>query len=219
MKPDQTTPPSIRPWSLPARQQRSRATRDRLLVAAESIIREKGEPDIAMSDVAARAGCSVGALYRRFEDKEALLHALHDRWVSESRGALESLLDPKRWEGMRIEEILDAYLHLATRITHIRAGLSRASLLMALRDPSFADRQNDLHRLLDRGLRRLLLDRRAEIRHPDPERAVTFVLEQLRASLMARRFGAPIHFPSRLSDASFIAEALVSARTHLGLAG
>jgi hypothetical protein len=36
---------------------------------------------------------------------------------------------------------------------------------------------------------------------------------------MARRFGAPIHVPSRLSDASFIEEALVSAHTYLRLAG
>jgi len=63
-------------WSLPATQARSRATREKLLEAAETVFAAKGYTGAKISDIAAEAGCSVGSVYFRFKDKDALFFAI-----------------------------------------------------------------------------------------------------------------------------------------------
>ena len=82
-------------WSLPATQERSRATRARLLEAAESVFAEKGYDGAKVSDIAAEAGCSVGAVYFRFKDKDALFFAIAEEFIEESRTGLENVLESR----------------------------------------------------------------------------------------------------------------------------
>jgi AcrR family transcriptional regulator len=79
-------------WSLPAAQKRSRATRARLLEAAEMVFAEKGYDGAKISDIAEEAGCSVGAVYFRFADKSALFSAIAESFIEEARGGLSGLL-------------------------------------------------------------------------------------------------------------------------------
>ena len=53
----------------------------------------------AVADIAARAGCSVGTFYRRFRDKQALLHALDERFAEEFRATMQQAVAAERWEG------------------------------------------------------------------------------------------------------------------------
>ena len=57
-------------------QLRSRQTLDRLLDAAEAVIREEGISELTVAKVVKRGQSSVGAFYRRFPDREALLFAV-----------------------------------------------------------------------------------------------------------------------------------------------
>src|ERR1700761_8235740 len=79
-------------WSLPATQARSRATRERLLEAAESVFAKKGYDGAKISDIAEEAGVSVGAVYFRFRDKSALFSAIAESFIEESHGGLELLM-------------------------------------------------------------------------------------------------------------------------------
>ena len=65
-------------WVRTGRQSRSRKTQESLLDAAEEIFFQKGADATSVADVAARAGCSVGAVYHHFRDKRALLLDLLD---------------------------------------------------------------------------------------------------------------------------------------------
>ena len=56
---------------LPAKQARSRRTRDRLLAAGRELLNRGAFDATSINDVARDAGCSVGAFYQRFPDKEA----------------------------------------------------------------------------------------------------------------------------------------------------
>ncbi|MHB8575602.1 MAG: TetR/AcrR family transcriptional regulator [Dehalococcoidia bacterium] len=49
--------------------------RDRILAAARDVIVEAG-PSAPLDEIARRAGVGIGTLYRRFADREALLHAV-----------------------------------------------------------------------------------------------------------------------------------------------
>jgi AcrR family transcriptional regulator len=75
-------------WALPVQQARSRATRERILSAAERVFAEKGYAGAKLSDIAEVAGCSVGAVYFRFKDKDALFFAIAESFTEESRARL-----------------------------------------------------------------------------------------------------------------------------------
>lgn len=80
-------------WALPASQARSRATRERLLAAAESVFAKKGYDGAKISDIAEEAGCSVGAVYFRFKDKDALFFAIAESFIEDARGRLAGLFE------------------------------------------------------------------------------------------------------------------------------
>lgn len=184
------------------------------------MIGEKGFEDAGVVEIAVRAGLSVGAVYQRFRDKHALIQALLDRGAMEFRATLEAAVDESRWEGASILEILDGYLTFTLREVRARLGLRRAQLGLALRDPAAGQRLVELHRELYLGLRALLLARRGEIGHPDPELAVSFALEQLRAMLLVRLEGALLYSSlTAVNDERFTSEALESVAAYLQLNG
>lgn len=59
-----------------AKQARSRKTRDKLIAALEALLREKSFERIGVAELASRAGCAVGSVYRRFENKDAFIPVL-----------------------------------------------------------------------------------------------------------------------------------------------
>ncbi|HEY4114359.1 MAG TPA: TetR/AcrR family transcriptional regulator [Rhizomicrobium sp.] len=87
-----TNAKSIERWSLPATQARSRATRERILAAAESVFAQRGYEGARLADIAEEAGCSVGAVYFRFKDKDALFFAIAESFAGEARNGLAALL-------------------------------------------------------------------------------------------------------------------------------
>ncbi len=206
-------------WIRPPRQARSRQTFERLLDAAEEVIGEKGFEDAGVAEIAARAGLSVGAVYQRFRDKQALIQALLDRGAIEFRATLEAAVAESRWEGASIREILEGYLTFTLKAAKERLGLRRAQLGSALRDPASGQRLVEQHRELYVRLRALLLSRSGEIGHRDPELAIRFVLEQLRAMLLVRLEGAHLYSSlTAVSDERFTSEALKSVAAYLQLA-
>ncbi len=205
-------------WAEPARQARSQRTVGRLLDAAEAEIREKGYADASVGEIARRAGCSVGTVYRRFRDKAALLRALDERWAESFRATMRNAVAPERWAGASIMEILAGYIEFTLREGRERTSLYRAAIVMAGADESFADRQRKLAGQLHVRLRQLLLDRRDEIDHADTELAVEIVLEQLRGMLMARLDPRPLDRTLfAASDQAFITETLTSIAAYLNL--
>jgi len=59
-----------------AKQARSRKTRDKLIAAMDSLLKEKSFDEIGVAEIARRAGCAVGSVYRRFENKDAFIPVL-----------------------------------------------------------------------------------------------------------------------------------------------
>lgn len=80
------------------RQQRSRQTVERILAAAEREIGEHGLAATTTRGIAARAGVSIGALYRFFADKDAIADAVAESYLDDVIGqyvaTLESVTTP-----------------------------------------------------------------------------------------------------------------------------
>src|SRR5437870_3071066 len=69
----------------PPKQARSRHTLHRLLAAAEALLEHGGLDAATVPAIAEAAGVSVGVVYRRFPDKDALLRAVYERFFTTVR--------------------------------------------------------------------------------------------------------------------------------------
>jgi AcrR family transcriptional regulator len=158
----------------PPQQTRSQETLDRILDAAESVLEEKSFTEATLAEIMERAGVTVGAFYRRFPDKDALLHLLDERFFDELRERGEELLDPTHWRGASASEIIGEFARTAVEVYAAKRGVARSVFLRARVDPVIqaSGRQVNAH-YIER-LRCLLLEpgRRSEITHPNPERAI-----------------------------------------------
>ncbi|GAB5467004.1 MAG: TetR/AcrR family transcriptional regulator [Rhodospirillales bacterium] len=70
-------------------QRRSRERVERLLSCASEMIAAEGSDALKMSEVARRAGVSIGSLYQYFPDKSALVRTLAERYNREGRHCIE----------------------------------------------------------------------------------------------------------------------------------
>ncbi|MFP6638651.1 MAG: TetR/AcrR family transcriptional regulator [Myxococcota bacterium] len=170
-------------WIRPPRQARTQKSLERFLDAAEGLLLDKSFEDVHVADVAQRAGSSVPAFYRRFRDKNALLHALHERKCEEALATADAALNPERWEGANIREILASSFRCLVEILKQHESLERAVHQRALSDGTLWERAIRVRRHVMDGLSELLLDRREEIGHPKPALAVSFALVQAMALL------------------------------------
>jgi AcrR family transcriptional regulator len=204
-------------WVKPPRQPRSQETLERLLDAAEAVLSEKGFEQATVAEIAARAKSSVGAFYARFQDKDALLRCLHDRFCEEALATADEALDPQRWHGASIPEIFAEVIPFLVRIYADRRWLLRAFIVRASLDESFLEAGARMHRHISAQLRKLLLARREEIDHVQPEVAVDLGLRMVMNLLdMNTLFG---HV--RPSDFSLSTHALAGElkRAYLGYLG
>ena len=70
---------------------------ERLLNAAERMLDFVGLEGATVPAIAAGAGVSVGNVYKRFPDKDALLRAVYERFFTEQLAANQFALDPAKW--------------------------------------------------------------------------------------------------------------------------
>jgi len=104
MPPASPPHPGVKPTS----QARSRATRDKIVAAFEQLLRTKSFENISVAELAQHAGVSVGAVYRRFENKDSLIPVIFElyqdrlmEWVA-SEGRIEAADDATLRDVLRI---------------------------------------------------------------------------------------------------------------------
>ena len=66
-------------------QDRSRVTVEKILAAADVEFALRGSSGVTTTQIAERAGVSVGALYRFFPDKQAIASALAERYLVDAQ--------------------------------------------------------------------------------------------------------------------------------------
>lgn len=162
------------PRFYPPRQLRSQETLDRVLDAAEVVLEDKSFGETTVAEIMERAGVTVGAFYRRFADKDALLYLLDERFFGEIRERGDELLTVERWRGASIQDVLTAFASGAVQIYRSKRGIIRSLFLRARVDPVIQATSRQLNEHFIQRLQLLLADasRRDEITHPDPDRAI-----------------------------------------------
>lgn len=204
-------------WVRPPQQQRSQETLTRILDAAQELVSEKGFEDTPISEIVRRAGSSVGAFYTRFADKDALLHALYDRYLEQAIATADDALDPARWESSRIPELLSAVVGFLVTIYREQRGMIRVFVARNQRDQSFQARRERLSHYVSERLSALLLARRDEITHPDPERAAAFGLTLVFSALDGVMLFGEMRSGLTLSDEALAEELTRAYIAYLGV--
>lgn len=158
----------------PPQQTRSQETLDRILDATEKVLEEKSFTEATLAEIMERAGVTVGAFYRRFPDKDALLHLLDERFFHQMHERADELLDPEHWRGASVTEIIHEFARTAVQVYTTRRGVARSIFLRARVDPVLQASGRKVNAHYIERLRHLLLDedRRDQLTHPDPERAI-----------------------------------------------
>jgi len=171
-------------WIRPPRQVRTQESLERLLDAAQHLLGDKRFEDVHVAEVARLANTSVASFYRRFPDKDALLHALHERLCEEAFATAEDALAPARWEAAGIAEILSEIFPFLVDVLKRHEALDRAIYQRAMSDELMHERASRLTRYVVQGLSQLLVARSQEITHPTPKLAISFALVQALALLV-----------------------------------
>ena len=85
--------------------------RERVLEAAEAVISTKGLAGLKARDIAARAGCALGAIYTVFEDLDELILGVNQRTLDRLEAALAT---PEGADGeAELQRLARAYLGYA----------------------------------------------------------------------------------------------------------
>lgn len=125
------------------RQGRSRATVDRILLAAARIFDERGYHGTTTNHVAEAADVSIGSLYQYFPNKDALLVGLAERHVEEAAAALRLRLEALAAAAPPMPGVARSLVELAVELNDSSA-LHAVIHAEAPRTPALRDRVDAL---------------------------------------------------------------------------
>lgn len=210
--------PALRSISRP-KQARSEKTLQRLLDAAQELIEERGCADVSIPELVARAGSSVGGFYSRFKDKGELLCALEERFLGQKRRLLDALTADERVANLPLREVVRPAIKQLVHIYRTRHRLAAAFVAATANDPAHRERIKRFREEVVARFRTLLLARRDEIHHPNPERAVDFIIKMVLTSARQEAvFGKTRAGNKTLTEAQMVDELERMCLTYLGAA-
>lgn len=159
-------------------QERSRRTLSLLLAAAETLLNEKGLPGATVPAIARRAGLSVGVVYRRFPNKDALLRAVYERFFWEMREQNRLRLETAARMTTKLEPLAHSVIAGMVEGYRRKRGILRALTHYARthRDKRFRRSAQEMNREAMSAVAALFLSHHERIKHPHPEQAIEFAL-------------------------------------------
>lgn len=204
----------------PPRQRRSRESLEKILDAAESLIRERGFDDMTIADVVQRSESSVGSLYARFSNKLGLLKGVQLRYHTRVQDDIFAAFSDGHSRAESLEEAVSRIVRVLCAHVLNEPELFRAFVLQAVFDPGVraqGERTNSQRR--DKVVE-VLLSHRSEICHPDPALAAWWFYSVCMALLRERiTFGEAAQLSGGFSDETLVAELTRTATSYLTYPG
>jgi AcrR family transcriptional regulator len=134
------------------KQTRSIETRNSILDAAAELFASAGYEQTTTHQVAGQAEVSVGALYRYFADKEAILKDLYRREITELRTSLVREFSSADLMSQDVQQLVRQTLTLAFKVYSRRPGLMRVLGEQSRKVPDLArmrgSQEAELHRAI-----------------------------------------------------------------------
>jgi AcrR family transcriptional regulator len=180
-----TTP---RAFAREPKQERSRASFERAVDAAVALLVERRSAAFTLAEVAERSGVSIGSIYARVDSKDDLLRAAHVREMARIAEQQRGVFDTLRPSDVGLPALVGRVVGATADLLRSNAGVMAPFMLLANTDPVVAEAGRATHGELAQAFAQVLLDRRPEIRHPDPEHAVAWSFTVV-YSVLARWLG------------------------------
>lgn len=152
----------------PPKQTRSRRTLERIVAASLDLLDEEGPEGLTVQAIVQRARSSVGSFYARFDGKDDLLDYLGERVWSEARERWDARLASRDWSAEELAPLVQGAVALLAETARTRSSSLRALDQAGGGSAAFAAFRG--HVLDDLG--GILLSRRDQMGHPNPELAV-----------------------------------------------
>lgn len=160
------------------KQERSLRTLNVLLDAAERVLEEEGLDAATVPAIASRAGASVGVVYRRFANKDALIRGVYERFLWRIREQNSTMLAALEQIDCPIPDLLRGVIRGSIEAHRRKRKLLRALMQFTRThsDPGMKREAANMNRASTAALVALMLRHRDRIRHPDPEAAIHFAV-------------------------------------------
>jgi AcrR family transcriptional regulator len=170
------------------RQARSRESERRLLQAAAEVLSTHGLEGTTIPRIAEHAGLTPGAVYRRFPDKTALLETALLKALESDQERLRRTLTPEMARKHTLPAVLDAIIASMIESYRFQAGFLRGmrQLLLTTDHQAFRNKAVRIEKRSMEYMVEVLLVYRQDIRHPDPQLALSFTLVTLISTLLER---------------------------------
>ena len=172
--------------TLAPQQARSRESLRKLLKAASEVLGQHGLEGATIPRIAQHAGLTPGAIYRRFPDKDALLETVILRILERQAERLRLMFTPAMARQIPLAVFAEQLINSMLISYRANAGLLRALRQFAQgRDhTSFYRKVTKLEMQSYQYLVELFLEHRKEVKHPDPQLAVSFAIMMLTSTLI-----------------------------------
>ena len=120
-------PKALQPRKTPV-QRRSRVTVDAILEATIQVLVREGMKGLTTPRVAVRAGVSVGTMYQYFPNKQALIYALNERYLSALAARIEATCLARSGAplGEMVEALIETYWNAKTERADVTRALYRS---------------------------------------------------------------------------------------------
>nr|WP_298145776.1 TetR/AcrR family transcriptional regulator [uncultured Pseudomonas sp.] len=163
-------------------QTRSKKALERFLNVSAELLADNRFEDTGIAQICQLAESSVGTFYRLLADKDVLLFAVHERFVAQGRSSIDALLDQLGQEQPLAVQI-ELFIQGIVKLFEGHEGLLRALIRRSSADIQFRERFHQLNAYISQTLCRMVLTRRNELGHPNPEQAADLSAHMLLASM------------------------------------
>lgn len=116
-------------------QGRSKASFERMLAAARTLMLERGDEEFTLMDVSRTGNVSIGSIYLRFESKDNLVRAIIGVALEEIISAEEAMLDRLLATTGSLEEFVPRYVGEYAEVLRQNAPLLQLAMRRAAHDP------------------------------------------------------------------------------------
>nr|WP_180202948.1 TetR/AcrR family transcriptional regulator [Pseudomonas sp. SbOxS1]NYU02524.1 TetR/AcrR family transcriptional regulator [Pseudomonas sp. SbOxS1] len=154
------------------KQDRSRASLERLMAASREILSEGTFEQLTIVGISKRSGVSVGSIYARFEGKDELFLAVMMDVLGELDCEWAELIEGLRKRSLPLAEQVPELINTLAEHLRRHASILKPFMTRAF-DPRVAKCGKATHLKAAHAFQSLLLHSREDIQHPDPEHAVS----------------------------------------------
>jgi AcrR family transcriptional regulator len=153
-------------------QDRSRSAMERLLATATDMLVQSKSSEFTLQELSRRTEVSIGSIYLRFDNKRELIREVQIRFLEQVEREHALVINRLRRRGLGLRQLVPIAIREYCGFLRKHAGPLRVFMELAPNDPVVAANGKKYYRQSATDFALLLLDRRAEIRHPDPVHAV-----------------------------------------------